>query len=111
MPGSHPSFTMHVQPDTLPSVRAAFDDALTELGVHLARLTRAGFILEPWLGDQVSDETRAHYNTRVMEAPDGPLAALLAYQAELTRIHDTLQVMENQYLRAEGEIAGGLGRL
>jgi hypothetical protein len=111
MPGSHSSVTLHVQPDTLPSVRAAVDETLTELGVHLARLSRAGFIFEPWLGDQVSDETQAHYNTRVMEAPDGPMAALLAYQAELIRIRDTLQVMEDQYLRAEGEIAGGLGRV
>ncbi len=86
MPGSGPPVNLHVQPDALPAVRAALEDALTELGVQLTQLSRAGFIPQPWLLDPVSEETRVFYNTTVMEAGDGSLSALFAYQTELTRI-------------------------
>ena len=111
MPGSHPSVRLHLEPHTLPAVRTAVEDALTDLGVQLSRLTRGGFIPEPWLGDPVSAKVQAHYNATVMEAPDGPLAALFAYQTELTRIRDSLQLMEDHYRRTEGDNAARWGRM
>jgi hypothetical protein len=106
MPGSGPPVNLHVQPDALPAVRAAVEDALTELGVQLTQLTRAGFIPQPWLLDRVSEETRVFYNRTVMEAGDGSLSALFAYQTELTRILESLKATEDSYLRNEVDVAG-----
>jgi hypothetical protein len=106
MPGSGPPVSLHVQPDALPAVRAAVEDALTELRVQLAQLTRAGFIPQPWLLDPVSEETRVFYNRTVMEAGDGSLSALLAYQTELTRIVESLKAIEDNYSRNEVDVTG-----
>ena len=43
----------------------------------------------------------AHYTARAMEQPDSSYRALVEYEAELTRIRDTLQRMEDQYLNHE----------
>jgi hypothetical protein len=106
MPGSGPPVNLHVQPDALPAVRLAVEDALTELGIQLTQLTRAGFIPQPWLLDRVSEETRLFYNTTVMESENGSLSALLAYQTELTRILESLKATEDSYLRNEVDVAG-----
>jgi hypothetical protein len=106
MPDSGPPVTLNVQPDALPAVRAAIDDALNELGVQLAQLATGGFIPQPWLGDPVSEETRVFYNRTVMEAENGSLSALRAYQTELIRILDSLKAMEDNYSRTEGDVAG-----
>jgi hypothetical protein len=111
MPDAVRHITLHVQPGALPAVRATFEDSLTELQAQLTRLNQSGFVPEPWLGDPISANIQAHYNTTVMESPDGSLAALLAYQAELTRIRDSLKAMEEQYVGGEGAIAQGFGPL
>lgn len=110
MPGSQPPVSLHLQPHILPSVRTAFDEALNDLGIQLAQLSRAGFIPGAWMGDRVSEETRVHYNAAVMESKDGALAALFAYQAELTRIRNSIQAMEDHYRRTEGENVALWGR-
>jgi hypothetical protein len=110
MPGPQPSLTLQLQPQSLPTVRTAFEEALNELGVQLAQLSRAGFIPEPWMGDRISEDVRVFYNQTVMESPDGSLAALLAYQDELTRIRDSLKAMEDHYRRTEGDNAALWGR-
>jgi hypothetical protein len=110
MAGPQPPVTMHVQPDALPALRVAFDDALGELNTHLAQLSRGGFIPKAWMGDPISEDVRVFYNTTVMESGEGSLAALLAYQAELTRIRDSVQAMEAQYLGNEDQVAGDMRR-
>jgi len=87
--------------DTIPTVRAAFADALDQLDVALLRLGRAGYLPGPWLGDEISSEVAAHYTRRAMEAPDSSYQALQQYRAELARVHDILQRMEDHYLRTE----------
>lgn len=110
MPGSQTPVALHVQPGTLPAVRAAVDDALAELATQLALLTRGAFIPEPWMGDPISEDARVFYNTTVMEAKDGPLAALFAYQAELIRVRDSVKAMEDHYRRTEGDNIALWGR-
>ena len=110
MPGTHPPVTLRLEPHTLPTARAAFEDALAELRPQLVRLGRDGYVPEAWLGDEVSVEVFAHYNARVMDAPDGPYAALVAYEAELIRVRDNLQVLEDHYRRTEGDNAALWGR-
>jgi hypothetical protein len=110
MPSSQPSVTMHLQPHALPSVRAALDEALNELGVQLSQLTRAGFIPQAWMGDRISEEARVFYNSTVMESEVGSLAALLAYQTELNRVRNSVQAMETQYLGNEDQVAGDMRR-
>jgi hypothetical protein len=111
MPGTHPPVTLHLQPHALPAVLAALEDGLAELRVQVYRLASGGFIPEPWLGDPVSATVQRHYNRAVMEAVDGPYAAMLAYEAELVRIRDNLQLMEDHYRRTEGDNAALWGRL
>src|SRR5687768_1126141 len=101
-----PPVALHVQPEALPAVRAAIEDALTDLQAQLQRLTFGGFIPQPWLLDPVSEETRQFYNRTVMEAGDGSLSALLAYQTELTRILESLKATEDSYSRTEADVAG-----
>ena len=43
----------------------------------------------------------AHYTRRAMEAPDSSYRSLQQYRAELSRVHDTLQRMEDQYRGAD----------
>jgi hypothetical protein len=110
MPGTHPAITLRVSRDALPAVKAAFDEAIAEVRAQVQRLGGAAFIPEPWLGDPVSLSAQLHYNRVVMESADGPYAAMVAYADELIRIRDSLQQMEDSYLRADGDIAGDLGR-
>lgn len=81
------------------------------LGEALGRLRNEGFLGAPWLGDEISLEVRDFYNRHVMSSTDGPYAALVAYEAELLRVRDTLQQMEDEYRRTEGDNAELWGRL
>jgi hypothetical protein len=106
MPGTHPPVTLRLEPHMIPAMKAAFEEALTELGLRLMRLQRDGFIPEPWLGDPVSASVVDYYNAQVMDAPDGPYAALMAYESQLLKVRDTLQILADHYRRTEGENAG-----
>jgi hypothetical protein len=111
MPSQFSPAALRIEPSAIPSVRAAFDDSLAELRPHLVRLGQEAYIHEPWLGDPVSAEAAGAYNLRVMDAPDGPYSAMVALEAELLRIRDSLQVMEDHYRRTEGENAALWGRV
>ena len=43
--------------------------------------------------------------------PTGPYAALVAYEAELIKIRDNLQLLEDHYRRTEGDNAALWGRV
>jgi alkylhydroperoxidase family enzyme len=101
---------LRIEPSAIPAVRAAFDASLAELKSQLVRLRQEGYISQPWLGDPVSAEAVTAYNGRVMDAPNGSYAAMVAYEAELLRIRDSLQAMEDHYRRTEGENAALWGR-
>ncbi|HYH30378.1 MAG TPA: DUF4188 domain-containing protein [Pseudonocardia sp.] len=103
MLGHFQSAVLRIEPSAIPTLRAAFDDALGELRPHLRRLRQEAYIREPWLGDQTSAEVAHHYNLRVMDSDDGPYAAMMALEAELLRIRDSLKVMEDHYRRTEGD--------
>ena len=111
MPGQFPPAALRIEPSAIPSVRAAFDESLIELTPHIRRLRQEAYIPEPWLGDPVSAEAATAYNASVMDAADGPYAAMVALEAELLRIRDSLQVMEDHYRLTEGENAALWGRL
>ena len=59
----------------------------------------------------MSAEAASTYNGRVMDAPDGPYAAMVALEAELLRIRDSLRVLKDHYRRTEGENSALWGRL
>jgi hypothetical protein len=111
MPGTQTPITLRVDRSALPAIKAAFEDAIVEARLQVQRLGGTAFIPEPWLGDPISSAVQTYYNSVVMESAEGSYAAMVAYVDELISIHETLQVMEDQYLHAEGEIAGGLGRV
>jgi hypothetical protein len=102
--------TLRVEPQAIPELRLAYEDALIRVSAHLTRLRRDGVIQEPWLGDQISRDVHAAYNRMVMEAPDGPYNAMLAYEAELERVHAQLQQIEDSYRRNEGDNAARWGQ-
>jgi hypothetical protein len=110
MPGTHPPVTLHLQPHALPAMRTVFEDAIAEVRTHVERVGRTAFIPEPWLGDPISGSVQEHYNSTVMNAPEGPYAALVRYVAELIAIRDNLKAMEDNYLRNESDTAGLAGR-
>ena len=93
---------LRVEPQAIPAIRSAFDDALADLSEQLRRVRNEGYLGEPWLGDE---------NRHVMDSTDGPYAALVAYEAELLRVRDTLQQMEDEYRRTEGDNAELWGRV
>ena len=67
---------------------------------------RNGFLAQPWLGDETSSEVAARCTPGgAMEAPDSSYRSLQQYRAELGRVHDTLQRMEDQYLGADQRAA------
>lgn len=111
MPGQFPPAALRIEPSAIPAVRAAFDDSLAELRPNLVRLRQEAYISEPWLGDPVSAEAASAYNVSVMDAADGPYSAMVALEAELLRIRDSLQLMEDHYRRTEGENAALWGRV
>jgi hypothetical protein len=108
---SYSHVTLRVEPRSIPNLREAFEEALTSLGAQLRRLQNEGYLREPWLGDEISAEVADFYNRRVMDSTDGPYAALVAYEAELLKVRDTLQLMEDEYRRTEGDNARLGGRL
>lgn len=99
----YPPTILRVTAQALPSMRAAYESALDDLARELRRLGDVGRLHGPWLGDPVSRKTFEFYNSRVMDAPDGPYHALRAYEAELVRVRDQLAAMEADYRRTEGE--------
>jgi len=101
---------LRLQPHMIPRVRAAFSDALDEVNKAIVGLNRGGYLPEPWLGDEASSAVTMHYTSRAMDAPDSSYQALVAYHAELRRIHDTLQQTEDDYRRREGDNAASWGR-
>jgi hypothetical protein len=94
----------------IPALRAAFSEAVDEVHRSIVALNRNGYLPAPWLGDEVSNEVAAHYQLRALEGPNSSHKALVAYHAELRRIHDTLQQMEDHYRRTEGDNAATWGR-
>jgi hypothetical protein len=101
---------LRLQPHMIPALRSAFGSALNQLDTALAELRRSGNLSTPWLGDETSRETANHYAQRAMDGPESSFASLQLYRFELTRIHDTLQQMEDDYRRTEGDNAARWGR-
>ena len=85
----------------IPGLRAAFAAASINSTWRSADSAGAAILPQPWLGDETSGEVAAHYTRRAMEAPDSSYRSLQQYRAELSRVHDTLQRMEDQYLGAD----------
>jgi hypothetical protein len=106
----YPPVTLRVEPHAIPQVREAFDYALRELSPALERLGQEGYILEPWLGDPFSAMVQEAYNSRVMDAPDGPYHALLKFRDELQKVRDQLAASEDAYRQAEGDNSDLWGR-
>ena len=98
-----PLDVLRLQPQMIPRVRAQFRSAADQVTIALTKLRREAPLPAPWLGDEASSEVAAHYTARALEAHDSSYAALLAYRDELTRVHDTLQRMEDDYRRTEGD--------
>ena len=92
---------LRLEPHMIPELRAAFDSALSELGRRSSTCAAGATSPAAWLGDETSAAVAAHYTRRAMEQPDSSYRALLGYEAELTRVRDTLQRMEDQYRRTE----------
>ena len=107
MPGRHPAGLLHVQPEAIPAVRAAFEEGVAQVRSHLVLLQDEALIRQPWLGDDTSAAVVAHYDQRVIQDGEGPLAAMRQYEQELIRILDSLKAIESSYPRVDDANAGG----
>ena len=101
---------LRLQPQMIPAVRAEFRAAVDHISSALTNLKRNAYLAAPWLGDEVSGEVADHYTDRALDGVGSSYQSLLAYRDELTRIHDTLQQMEDDYRRTEGDNAARWGR-
>jgi hypothetical protein len=101
---------LHVQRSMIPTLRAEFEAAIVQLSDALVGLARRGFLSGPWLGDEVSNEVAEHYTQQAMSGPNSSYQALVAYHRELNQVRDTLQRMEDEYLRADGDASTSLQR-
>jgi hypothetical protein len=101
---------LRLQPFMIPALRTAYDEAITQLGPALAGVRRDGPLPEPWLGDEESADVAAYYTQRAFDGPNSSYEALLTYWSELQRVRDTLQHMEENYRRTEGDNAALWGR-
>jgi hypothetical protein len=101
---------LRLEPHMIPALRAEFDSALSQLGQALIDLGNRGYLPAAWLGDEVSVAVAAHYTRRAMDEPDSSYRALVEYEAELTRVRDTLQRMEDHYRRTDQAVADPLRR-
>ena len=101
---------LRLEPHMTPFLRAHFRDAIDQVSTALTELQRNGYLAAPWLGDESSNAVATHYMRRAMEAPDSSYQSLLAYRDELTRIHDALQRMEDEYRRRDHDASTDLGR-
>jgi hypothetical protein len=113
MAGQFSLDTFRVVDGQIPAVRAAVEESLDELRSHLRRLQVEG-VIKPWLGDPVSENVVMQYNARVMgagagaAAPGSAFGALIAYQAELVKIKENLDLIERGYGRTDGDTAGDI---
>ena len=94
----------------IPALREAVASAVAQVSSALIGLNRQGYLLEPWLGDESSKEVADFYTSRAMNEPDSSYQSLVAYHAELRKVHDTLQRMETEYLGADDRAAANLQR-
>ena len=101
---------LRLERDMIPELRVQFREAVDLVSTALTELKRNGYLASPWLGDEVSSAVASHYMRRALDESDSSYQALLAYRDELTRVHDTLQRMEAEYLRADGRAAANLQR-
>ena len=106
-----PPAVLRVAPDAIPAVRAALERTLNQLRPHLALMKQEAYIHEPWLGDPMSEYVRVTYNSTVMDAPDGPYQALVAYERQLRSARDQLVAAQTEYERTEGGNAATMNGL
>jgi hypothetical protein len=97
-------------PAWCPLYGATVSAALDQLDDALGHLRRSGVLAHPWLGDEISSDVAAHDTRPAMEQPDSSYRALLEYEAELTRVRDTLQRVEDHDRRTDQTAASLLRR-
>ena len=103
--GERQQDVLRLQPHMIPAIRSAFASAVSQLNDTLTGLRREGNLSAPWLGDESSNEVAAHYADRAMNGTDSSFQAIISYRDELNRVHETLQRMEDNYRRTEGDNA------
>ena len=102
---------LRLQPHMIPALRTELSVAVNEVNAALVGLNQRGYLAAPWLSDEVSTEVASHYTQQAMDGPESSYQSLIAYRDELTRVHDTLQQMEDDYRRRDGDDATRWGRM
>lgn len=92
---------LRLHPDMVPALRAEFDSAIGQLSTALVELRSRGYLAAAWLGDEMSAAVVDHYTRRTFAEADSSYSALVGYLAQLIRVRNTLQDMENRYRQAD----------
>jgi hypothetical protein len=114
MPSSQDGFRINY--DAISGAMATYKRALDQVGVILIGLRRSARI-EPWAADPISIAMAEHYNEQVFGRdgsggdPYCTFWAIKQYERELIGTLETLERIQADYERAEGESAGSFDRL
>jgi hypothetical protein len=100
-----PALALTVAPEAIPSLREAFERAIVRLDGALASLRQSGYLHEAWLGDEVSERMRVHYNRMAIDGDYPAVQAFTDYRNELTRVIEHLKATEAGYRQTEAETA------
>ena len=94
-----------VDPNAIPSLRAAFTGALVKLDKQI-EMAISDIRIRPWAGDPVSQQATTNLNDHTLGV-DSALDALQAYQRQLKGALDALIQVEQGYHTIEQDTANG----
>lgn len=106
-----PTAGMRLEPDMLPGLIAAYDQAALDMMNLLMSVRDRLRLPEPWTPDVVSTAMFDHYNHEVVDSDHSTYAALRRYEQELRNIGRNLRQMQADYQRTEDDIAAHSRRL
>ena len=94
----------------IPALRAAFDRPSLSSGRRWSTSANRGYLARRLARRRDQREVAAHYTRRAMEAARLVVPGALEYGRSSTRVRDTLQRMEDQYLHTDQATADRLRR-
>ncbi len=99
---------MRVEAGALPSLIAAYQNALNDMTPLLADLDRNGRVAVAWTNDPHTATIRGNFNQWAMDAPDSVYASLVLYKERLADVVSQLHAMHAAYTGAEATATEGL---
>src|SRR5205085_9739581 len=91
-----PGPAMRVEPNAIPGLINALQNALDSVGLQIEHAI-TDLRIRPWAGDPVSADAAQRFNQHSLAGDDDALASLCAYRDQLQSAADTLKRANQQY--------------